>query len=119
MFCTTRLGVVHQQSHLVDCLEKHLDFIGEASDRVGKVVDELNSWIDVQEVQIEQLANMVNDLIRKTKGQAKEIKLLKNNCEEHHKVINTLTAKVIALEQCVEDVQRKAFPQVGGTLPNC
>jgi hypothetical protein len=37
----------------------------------------------------------------------------KGNREEHHKVINTLTAKVIALEQCVEDVQRKAFPQVG------
>jgi hypothetical protein len=25
-----------------------------------------------------------------------------------------MTTKVIALEQCVKDVQKKAFPQVGG-----
>jgi hypothetical protein len=114
-----RLGQVNcQQNHPVDCLEEHVDFIGDVLDHVGRVVDELNSRIDVQEVQIEQLANMVNDLVGKTKGQAKEIKLLKNNCDEHHKVINTMTAKAIMLEQCVEDIQRKAFPQVGGTLPN-
>jgi hypothetical protein len=56
--------------------------------------------------------------LENTEGQAKEIKLLKSNCEEHRRVINMLTAKVITMEQCVEDVQRKAFPQVGGTLPN-
>jgi chromosome segregation ATPase len=104
--------VDHQQNHPVDRLEEHLDFIGEASDHVGKVIDELNSHIDMQEVQIEQLANVVNNLVGKTKKQAKEIKGLKDNREEHHKVINTLTAKVFTLEQCVEDVQRKVFPNV-------
>ena len=47
-------------------------------------------------------------------GQAKEIKLLKTNQEDQHKVINRLTAKFIALEECVEDVQKKAFPKVSG-----
>jgi hypothetical protein len=82
------------------------------------VVDKLNSCIDAQEVQIKRLANMVNDLIRKTEGQAKAIKELRLDHESHHKVINTLTHKIIALEQCVEDVQKKVFPQVGGTWPN-
>jgi chromosome segregation ATPase len=82
------------------------------------VVDELNSCINVQDVQIQQLANMVNDLVRKVEGQAKEIKSLKTNCEEQRKVINRMTAKVIALEQYTEDIQRKVFPQVGGMLPN-
>jgi hypothetical protein len=63
----------------------------------------LNSW-----------PNMVNNLVRKV-----EVKSLKANREEHCKVINTLMVKVITLEQCVEDVQRKAFPQVVRTLPNC
>jgi hypothetical protein len=106
--------VSQQQNHSINHLEEHLDFIGETSDRVGRVVDELNSQIDTQEIQIEQLANMVNNLVGKTKGQAKEIKLLKANREEHHKVINTITAKVIALEQYTEDIQKKVFPQVGG-----
>jgi predicted nucleic acid-binding Zn-ribbon protein len=66
----------------------------------------------MQVVQIEQLANMVNDLIGRTEKQAKEIKGLKDNREEHRKVINTLTTKVIVLEQCVEDIQRKVFPNV-------
>jgi hypothetical protein len=35
------------------------------------VVDELNSRIDAQEVQIKQLANMVNNLVGTTTGQAK------------------------------------------------
>jgi hypothetical protein len=56
---------------------------------------------------------MVNNLVGKVEGQAKEIKTLKTNQEEHCWVINTLTAQVIALEECVEDVQKKAFPQVG------
>jgi hypothetical protein len=55
---------------------------------------------------------MVNDLVGKTEAQAKEIKNLKSDRELHCKVINTMTAKVIALEQCVEDVQKKAFPSV-------
>jgi predicted nucleic acid-binding Zn-ribbon protein len=66
----------------------------------------------MQVVQIEQLANMVNDLIGRTEKQAKEIKGLKDNREEHRKVINTLTTKVIAVEECLEDVQKKAFPRV-------
>jgi septation ring formation regulator EzrA len=94
-------------------------FVGDVLDCVGRVIDKLNSYIDVQEVQIKQLANMVNNLVRKTEKQAKEIKVLKDNQEEHHKVINMLTTKVITLEQCMEDVQKKAFPQVGGMLPNC
>jgi methyl-accepting chemotaxis protein len=106
-----------QQNHPVDCLDKHIDFVGEATDRVGKVMDELNSCIDVQDVQIQQLANMVNDLVGKVEGQAKAIKGLKESREEQHKVINWMTAKVIALEQYTEDIQ-KVFPQVGGTLPN-
>jgi hypothetical protein len=110
-----KLGEVgHQQNHPIDCIKEHVNFIGDRSDCVGRVVDKLNSHIDAQEVQIQQLANMVNNLVGKTEGQAKEVQLLKNNHEEHCKVINTLTAKVIMLEQCVEDVQRKAFPQVGG-----
>ena len=32
--------------------------------------------------------------------------------EEHCKVINWFTAKLIALEECVEDVQKKVFPKV-------
>jgi hypothetical protein len=103
-----------QQNHPVDHLNECIDFIGEAGDRVGSVVDELNNHINLQDVQIKQLATMVNDLIRKVEGQAKEIKNLKANQESHCKVINTMTAKVIALEQCVEDVQKKAFPKVRG-----
>jgi hypothetical protein len=40
------------------------------------------------------------------------IKELRSDHKSHHKVINTLTYKIIALEQCVEDVQKKAFPKV-------
>jgi chromosome segregation ATPase len=110
-----KIGQVdRQQNHPIDCLEEHLDFVGDASNRVGKVVDELNSQIDVQDVQIQQLANMVNDLVGKTEKQAKEIKGLKDDWEEQRKVINQLTAKVIALEQYTEDIQKKVFPQVGG-----
>ena len=38
---------------------------------------------------------------------------VKSNWKEHCRVINTLTATVITLEQHVEDVQKKAFPRVG------
>lgn len=106
--------VDHHQNNPVDCLEEHVNFIRDAADCVGCVVDKLNSCIDVQEVQIEQFANMVNDLVGKMEEQAKEIKLLKSNHEDHCKVINMMTAKAIALEQCVEDLQKKAFPKVGG-----
>jgi uncharacterized coiled-coil protein SlyX len=77
-------------------------------------VDELNSHIDVQDIQINQLANMVNDLVGKVEEQAKAIKGLKENREEHRKVINRMTAKIIALEEYTTDIQKKVFPQVGG-----
>jgi hypothetical protein len=67
------------QNHPVDRLEERIDFIGDASDRVGKVVDELNGRIDCQDVQIQQLADMVNDLVGKVEGQAKTIKGLKES----------------------------------------
>ena len=102
------------QDHPIDCLDERVDFVGEATDRVGRVVDELNHCIDVQDVQINQLANIVNDLVGTMESQAKEIKVLKMNVEEQHKVINHLTAKFITLEECVEDVQKKAFPKVSG-----
>jgi chromosome segregation ATPase len=104
--------ISHLQNHPVDKLQEQIDFVGDAVDCVGRVVDELNDRINLQDVQIEQLANMVNDLVGEVEGQAKEIKNLKADRESHHKVINTMTAKVIALEQCMEDVQKKAFPQV-------
>jgi DNA repair ATPase RecN len=109
-------NIDHQQNHPVNCLEECIDFIGDVSDYVGRVIDELNGCIDMQEIQIKQLANMVNNLIRKIEGQAKEIKALKTGQEEHHQVINTMTAKVIALEQCTKDIQKKVFPKVGGEL---
>jgi hypothetical protein len=105
-------NIGQQQNHPVDKLAERINFIGDASDRVGGVVDELNSRINTQEVQISQLADMINDLIGKTEGQAKEIKEMKLDREHHCKIINTLTAKVIFLEQCAEDLQRKAFPKV-------
>ena len=86
--------------------------MGEATDRVGKVVDELNNCIDVQDVQIDQLANMVNNLVGKVESQAQEIKLLKSNQEDQCKVANHLTTKFIALEECVEGVQKKVFQKV-------
>jgi hypothetical protein len=55
-------------------LSERIDFIGDALDHVGGVVNELNSRVDAQEVQIAQLANMVNDLVGKTEGQVKRIK---------------------------------------------
>ena len=57
---------------------------------------------------------MVNDLIGTMESQAKEIKQLKSNQETQRKVLNNLTTKFIALEECVEDVQKKAFPKVRG-----
>jgi uncharacterized coiled-coil protein SlyX len=108
-----KIGQVdHQQNHPVDRLDERIDFVGEATNRVGKVVDELNSRIDCQDVQINQLANMVNDLVGKVEGQAKAIKSLKDSWEEQRKVINRMTAKVIALEQYTEDLQKKVFPKV-------
>ena len=100
-----------RQNHPIDHLDEHIDFVGEATDCVGKVVDELNH-IDAQDVQIDQLANIVNNLIGKAESQAKEIQDLKTGREEHCKVIIRFTAKLIALEECVEDVQKKAFPKV-------
>ena len=74
------LGAVNcHQNHLVDCLSKRINFVGEVSDRVDCVVDKLNGCINAQDIQIEQLANMINDLVRKVEGQAKEIKMLKTN----------------------------------------
>jgi hypothetical protein len=46
------------------------------------------------------------------------LKTSEKECRDDRKVINTMTAKVIALEQCVEDIQKKVFPQVGGKWPN-
>jgi uncharacterized coiled-coil protein SlyX len=106
--------VDHSQNHPVDRLDEHIDFIRDAADQVGKVVDELNDRIDVQDVQIQQLANMVNDLVGKVEGQAKAIKSLKDSREEQRKVINRMTAKVITLEEYTTDIQKKVFPQVGG-----
>ena len=100
-----------RQDHPIDRLDERVDFVGEATDRVGRVVNELNSHIDAQDVQIEQLANMVNDLVGTVESQAKEIKQLKSNQETQRKVLNNLTTKFIALEECVEDVQ-KVFPKV-------
>jgi methyl-accepting chemotaxis protein len=109
----SQLGnISRQQNHPIDKLSERIDFIGNASDRVGGVVDELNSHINAQEVQVSQLADMVNDLVGKTEGQAKVIKEMKSECERHRKIMNTLTAKVISLEQCAEDLQKKAFPNV-------
>ena len=103
-----------RQDHPIDCLDEHIDFVGEAADHIGRVVDELNSRIDAQDVQIEQLANMVNDLVGMVESQANEIKQLNSNQETQRKVLNNLTAKFIALEDCVEDIQKKAFPKVRG-----
>jgi methyl-accepting chemotaxis protein len=100
------------QNHPVDRLQEQTDLVGDAMDRVGRVVDEANERVNLQDAQINQLADMVNDLVGRSEKQAVEIKNLKADRETHHKVINTLTAKVIALEECVEDVQKKAFPQV-------
>jgi uncharacterized coiled-coil protein SlyX len=100
------------QNHPIDRLEEHLDFVGDASDRGGKVVDELNGCIDCQDVQIQQLADMVNNLVGKVEEQAKAIKGLKESREEQRKVINRMTAKLIAVEQYTEDIQKKVFPKV-------
>ena len=100
------------QDHPIDCLNECINFVGEATDCVGKVVDKLNNHIDAQDIQINQLANMVNDLVGMVESQAKEIKLLKSNQENQRKVLNTLTAKFIALEESVEDIQKKAFLKV-------
>ena len=100
------------QDHPIDRLDEHVDFVREATDCVGRVVNKLNHHIDVQDIQIDQLANMVNNLVGTVESQAKEIKLLKSNQENQRKVLNCLTAKFIALEECVEDVQKKAFPKV-------
>jgi hypothetical protein len=64
-------------------LEEHLNFVGDTSDRVGKV-----------------------------EGQAKTIKGLKDSREEQRKVINRLTTKSITVEQYTEDIQKKVFPKV-------
>ena len=69
------------QDHPIDHLNERVDFVGEATDHVGRVVDKLNSRIDAQDIQIEQLANMVNDLVGTVESQAKEIKQLKLNQE--------------------------------------
>jgi hypothetical protein len=75
--------VGHLQNHPVDRLQEQTNFVGDAVDHVGRVVDELNEQINLQDVQINQLADMVNDLVRKTEGQAKEIKDLKADREVH------------------------------------
>ena len=103
-----------RQDHPIDRLDECINFVGNATDRVGGVVNELNSRIDAQDVQIEQLANMVNNLVGTIEGQANEIKQLESNQETQWKVLNTLTARFIALEECVEDIQKKAFPKVRG-----
>jgi hypothetical protein len=109
----SQLGDVScQQNHPANCLNEHINFIEDVVDRVGLVVDELNDCINLQDIQIGQLANMVNDLVGKTEVQAKEVKNLKADRESHCKVINTMTVKVIALEQCIEDLQKKVFPKV-------
>ena len=102
------------QDHPINHLEERVDFVGDTSNRVGRVIDELNGCIDAQDIQINQLANMVNDLVGKVESQAKEIKEYKSTQECHCKVINTLTTKLIALEESIEDVQKKAFPKVRG-----
>ena len=109
---TKMICLDQRQDHPIDRLGECVDFVGEATDHVGRVVDELNHCIDAQDIQINQLANMVNDLVGKVESQTKEIKLLKTNQEDQWKVINRLTAKFIALEECVEDVQKKAFLKV-------
>jgi hypothetical protein len=69
------------QNHPVDRLQEQTNF--NAVDRVGRVVDELNKRINLQDVQINQLADMVNDLVGKTEGQTQEIKDLQADREVH------------------------------------
>jgi hypothetical protein len=40
-------GVGLSQNHPIDHLSKRVDFVGDASDQVGRVVDEHNNCIDV------------------------------------------------------------------------
>ena len=72
-----RIG--RQQNHPIDHLDECINFVGEVSDCVGELADKLNGHIDVQDIQIEQLANMVNDLVGKAENQANETKGLKGS----------------------------------------
>jgi hypothetical protein len=47
-----------------------------------------------------------------TGGFVPSVKSLKESREEQRKVINWLTAKLIAVEQYTEDIQKKVFPKV-------
>jgi hypothetical protein len=98
-------GVTLTQNHPLDQLSKCIDFMGKASNKIGWFVDELNNCIDAQDIQIEQLANMVNDLVGMVEAQKKELDVCKKYIEGHHQVINTLTAKMIHLDDHVEEVQ--------------
>jgi hypothetical protein len=58
--------------------------MGEASDKIGRFVDEINNCINTQDMQIEQLANMVSDLIGMVEVQKKELDICKKSIEDHH-----------------------------------
>jgi hypothetical protein len=124
---TQLLAKIHQLQLSIDgvgCLQhhrlaKHVDFVGDASDRVGRVVDELNNCIDMQDIQINQLANVVSELVGEVEGQKKGLDVCKKSIEEHCKVISNLTTKLMMLDNHVRDFQQKVFPQVGGKWPNC
>jgi hypothetical protein len=98
------------QNHPVDRLQEQTNFIGDAVDRVGRVVDELNKWINLQDVQINQLADMVNDLVGKTEGQTQEIKDLQADREVHRKCQGHSAPRRL--------LQVKSYPRTTTSLPS-
>jgi hypothetical protein len=46
-----------KQNHPLDHLDKCVDFMEEASDKLGRFINELNNCINTQDIQIDQLAN--------------------------------------------------------------
>jgi hypothetical protein len=82
---------------------------------MGRVMDKLHDQINKQDVKVEQLANIVNELVGTVKAQRKELAVHKMSLNKHCQVINTLTAKLMHMDDCMEEVQRKVFPQVRGS----
>jgi archaellum component FlaC len=62
-------GVGLLQNHPLDKLAKHVDFMSNHSDKIGRMVDGLHDHIKEQDVKMDQLATKVNDLVSVVESQ--------------------------------------------------
>jgi archaellum component FlaC len=94
-------NIVLSQNHPLDQLSKCINFVGDHSYKIGKMVDGLHDHIEEQDIKINQLATMVSNLVGTVEAQ-KELEICKKAIEDQCQIINTMTTKYMQVNDHLE-----------------